>query len=242
MRKSLQKTIYLVSALLVLLVLVKCGKDDVVDPFPTTGTSGVDKINTYNGDYKYDVNHSDTEWATAYAGINGVLIGQFNKRGVSIDFDEANPSAGKIEAWVQLSSVNTGEGRDAVGACLQGYLGVIWTGGPGDTIAGGSKDPAFIDAATDTAWFKSVSVEKYGNGYLATGNFTFLGVTKTEKLYFDYLGYLDTGDPPTVRKAGFQGTLTFNSRSDYGLVAGSSYDLTGDAVKLTISCNLTKPI
>ncbi len=242
MRNKLQKTIYLVAVILLAIVLVKCGKDDEVDQFSSNGTSGVDKINTYNGDYAYDVNHSDIEWATSYAGVNGVLIGLFNKRRVSIDFDEANPSSGKIEAWVLLSSVNTGEGRDAVGACLHGYLGVVWTGGDGDTLSNGLKDPTFIDPATDTAWFTSTSVEKYGDGYLAIGNFTFLGVTKTEKLYFNYLGYIDTGDPPTIRKAGFQGTLTFNSRSDYGLVAGSSYDLTGDAVKLTISCNLTKAL
>jgi len=219
-----------------ILLFTSCGKDDVVEVFPPGSDPGTEKYNTFSGDYAYDENHSDIAWGTQYAGTNGELRGQFETKYMDIDFDEANPTACKIEAVVVMSTCVTGEGRDGLGNCLHGYLEVVHNG---DTLPDGSLDPAGVDPASDSAWFVSTKVEVYGDGYRATGNFTFLGVTAEEVLYFDYTGYTEYGDPIT-RKAGFGGTLTFLSRTTYGLAAGTTYDLTADEVRLDLALNIKK--
>lgn len=235
-KKLFKGALSFIAIALVAVLFTRCGKDDEIVVIDAVDGTGTEKYNTYSGDYSADMNHSDISWNTAYAGTNGDLMGQFSVKGMSIDFDEANPTACKIEAWVSLTSCVTGEGRDGIGNCLVGYLGVVHNG---DTLANGDLDPAGTDPITDTARFVSTKVEVYGDGYRATGNFTFNGVTAVEVLYFDYTGYTEYGDPIT-RKAGFAGTLTFKSRSVYGLEAGSTYDLTGDEVRLDLSLNVKK--
>lgn len=48
--------------------------------------------------------------------------------------------------------------------------------------------PSGITNESDKATFKSTSIEFYGTGYVATGNFVWNGITKEVKLYFEYLG------------------------------------------------------
>lgn len=58
----------------------------------------------------------------------------------------------------------------------------------------GTKDqygrflPSGITNESDKATFKSTSIEAYGDGYVATGNFVWNGITEVVKLHFTYLG------------------------------------------------------
>lgn len=206
------------------LLLSQCKKDDVVTP-GTLGTStGSDIINTLDGTWSMDQNHSSVNWKTAYYGDGAWLTGKFNEFGIDLNFNEANPSAGSIDAWVQLSSANTGEsGRDALGKCLNGYLGVVHNG---DTLSDGSLDPAGIDGTTDTARFTSTSVSAYGTGYKAIGTFTFKGVGQSTTLYFEYEGSYDYSDPQdgSKWKAGFIGSFEFLCKSNFGVTSTSIDD------------------
>lgn len=239
---KLRRTVPRVGAVLLtvgILLFSQCSKDDEITPLSSTTSTGSDVINTTDGTWSLDKSHSNVNWKTAYYGDNAWLTGKFNKFGIDLNFDEANPTATTIEAWVQLSTFNTGEpGRDGTGKCGSGYMGVDWTGSAGDTLADGSKDPAFYDPATDFAWFNSTSVSVYGDGYLAKGDFTFRGVTKTVDLYFNYIGQVDYSDEQdgSKIKGGLTGEFEFLALSDFGVSSTSI----ADKIKITIGANYKK--
>jgi polyisoprenoid-binding protein YceI len=159
---------------------------------------------------------------------NALLTGKFKNHNVDIDFDEANPTTGKINAWVQLSTFLTGEpGRDDPGKCGPGYMGVGYL----DTLY-------TVDPSTDTAWFNSTSIRKYGDGYLAKGSLEFRGVNKSQDLYFTYLGQKDYSNPPDGSniRCGFMGEFTFRAQTDYGISSSS----VADKVTVKINVNLRK--
>lgn len=232
MKNSLYSKFSKVSPLLILLflgsVFTQCSKKNEVFPLNQQPTSGSDKISTYDGSWRYDKAHCGVNWETMYFVDNAMLTGKFNNHNVNIEFDEANPSAGKIEAWVQLSTFNTGEpGRDGPGLCGPNYMGVEYL----DTLF-------TVDPASDTAWFNSTSIERFGDGYHAKGDLTFRGVTKSQDLYFTYLGQKDYSSPPDGSniRGGFMGELSFFCRTDYGVSSTSI----ADKVTLTINVNLRK--
>jgi polyisoprenoid-binding protein YceI len=193
---------------------------------------GNEIVNTEDGSWWFDKAHSNVNWATAYMGENALLTGKFNAFNVAIDFDESNPEATTISAWVQLSSANTGEpGRDYLGGCLNGYLGVVL-----DTLPGG--DHYISDTSTDTAYFKSMSVSVFGDGYKAVGDFTFKKITKSVDLYFNYIGQADhssAGDGSSIR-GGFSGEFEFLAISDF-LVTSTSI---ADKINVSINANYRK--
>lgn len=212
----------------VILLLSQCSKDDDITPLSSSGSSGIDIINTTDGTWSFDKAHSNVRWETMYYEDNALLTGRFNNFNISIDFDEANPQNGKIEAWIQLSTFNTGEsGRDAPGKCGPNYMGIQYL----DTLY-------TVDPATDTAWFNSTSIERYGDGYLAKGNLIFKGVTKSQNMYFKYTGQKDYSDPPdgSKIKGGFSGEFTINATTDYGVTSTSI----ADKVTVLINANYKK--
>lgn len=194
--------------------------------------SGADIINTDDESWRFDKAHSNINWATAYMGENALLTGKFNSFNVSIDFDESAPENTTISAWVQLSSANTGEpGRDELGKCLNGYLGVVT-----DTLSDGSYYVS--DPLTDTAYYESVSISAFGDGYRAVGDFSFRGVTKSVNLYFSYLGQADfsaENDGSNIRGS-FDGEFEFLAISDFGVSSNSI----SDKILLTINANYRK--
>jgi len=194
--------------------------------------SGTDKINTEDESWGFDKFHSNVNWATAYMGENALLTGKFNSFNVSIDFDESAPENTTISAWVQLSSANTGEpGRDDLGKCLNGYLGVET-----DIMADGSYYVS--DPLTDTAYFESVSVSAFGDGYKAVGDFTFKGITKSVNLFFSYIGqadYSDGQDGSNIRGS-LEGEFEFLAISDFGVTSTSI----ADKILVSINANYRK--
>ena len=194
--------------------------------------AGNDTINSFNGTWLFDKPHGGVNWSTAYYGDNAVLTGKFTSYNIDISFTEANPESTIIKAWVQLSTALTGEpGRDHLGGCLNGYLGVAT-----DTLADGTYYVS--DPSTDTAYFNSTSVAPYGDGYKATGDFTFRGVTKSIDMYFTYTGQADysaDGDGSAI-KGGFSGEFDIMAKSDFGVASTAI----ADKVHIAVSANYRK--
>lgn len=223
-----KSTLLLLTFSLLLVLVYACSKDNEITPLNMDPTGGDDVINTYDDSWRYDKAHSGVNWKTMYFVDNALLTGKFNTHHVSIDFDESNPSEGQIEAWVQLSTFNSGEpGRDNPGKCGPGYMGVDYL----DTNY-------TVNPSTDTAWFHSTSIQSFGDEYLAQGELTFRGVTKTQEMYFTYLGqkdYSESQDGSNV-KAGFIGEFSFLARTDYNVPSTSI----ADKVTVTINVNMRK--
>lgn len=211
-----------------LLIFSQCDNVNEIVPLEQQPTSGSDEISTFDGSWSYDKSHSGVNWETMYYADNALLTGKFNNHHVAIEFNEGDPSAGQIDAWVQLSTFNSGEpGRDGAGKCGPGYMGVDYL----DTNY-------TVDPSSDTAWFSSTSIEKYGDGYLAKGTLDFRGVSKEQEMYFTYMGqkdYSSEQDGSNV-KAGFIGEFSFLARTDYGVPSSSI----ADKVSIEVNVNMKK--
>ena len=208
------------SILLVSVLAFACKKDKVtkIEETPVTGNGNVDVS------WTFDKAHSNVNWESKYLDYStGMLTGRFNNFNFNpkLIFNEADPGLCKINAWVQLSSVDSGEpGRDGAGKCLRSYMGVTYL----DT------NKTIVDPASDTAWFNSTSVKRSGTGYVVFGNLRFnryrapggfpdgTKIIKPAAMYLTYNGTGDfdnNGDNINDRyRASFSARLTFR-RSDF---------------------------
>ncbi len=240
--KALFVTVVGLCAMAVALV-VGCSKENKVELLANSNNSGTDVIDARIGGYppttyttpgawKVDKAHSNVMWETKYYANGAPLTGRFNTFQYIVNFDQANPANTTIKSWVLLSSYNTGEpGRDAYGKCGPGYMGVIF-----DTA---SKAPVVLKprASTDTAWFNSTSVEKYGNGYLVKGDFKFRNVTKSIEMPMSYTGISTTVNATTNKKTdrvGLAGQFAINANTIFGVNSTSINDL----VTIRVDCNI----
>ncbi len=208
--------------LLVMLGLViGCKKTDTVTPHnetPVTGTGLVDFS------WTFDKAHSNVNWESKYLNYSsGMLTGRFNNFNFNpkFVFNESDLTKCSINAWVQLSSIDSGEpGRDGPGKCIRSYMGVTYL----DTLK------TVVNPISDSAWFRSTSVKKSGTGYVVFGNLQFnryrapsgnpdgTPIVKPAVLYLVYNGTSDfdtDGDNVFDRyRASFSARLTFK-RSDF---------------------------
>ncbi len=229
---------------LAIVFISSCKKDNKFELLPGDGSNGTDLINATIGGYpptsyttpgawKVDKSHSNVMWETNYYGTGAPLTGRFNIFDMKVNFDQSNPANTTIKAWVLLSSYNTGEpGRDAYGKCGPGYMGVKW-----DTTSAGPPVVIKPKASTDTAWFNSTACEKYGNGFMVTGNLTFKGVTKSIQMPMSYTGKSTTTNTTTGKKtdrAGLAVKFGMNAVSAFGVTSTSISDL----VTIRVDCNL----
>ena len=184
-------------------------------------------INSTNNTWAFDKTHSNVNWETEYYGDHAFLTGKFNNFKVDIVFDSQDPTNTKIDAWVQLSTFNTGEpGRDGPGKCGPGYVGVKYT----DTNN-------TVNPATDTAWFTSTSSKIEYDYYVATGTFTFNGVSKTVDMKYKFTGLTEvTNQFGTSDKGGFKGEFMFLALSDFGITSTSI----ADEMYVTVNANYSK--
>ena len=222
------KSIFTILALSGLIIFnTQCAKDDDdLGPAPSIpGPAEVGAVNSYDGTYRFDKVHSNINWETDYYAENARLTGKFNNFDINIDFNSADPASSKIEAWVQLSTFNTGEaGRDAAGKCGPGYMGVEYL------------DTNFtVDPLTDSAWFSATGSTIEADHYLTKGTFTFRGVTKEVELRYFFTGLTQStnssGD--ITNRAGFRGQFRFMAQSDFGVTSTSI----GDELIVTVNAN-----
>lgn len=171
-----------------------CKKKDTITELtgtPVTGNALVDVL------WTLDKVHGNVCWESDFLDYSvGKLTGRFNDFGFwpKFIFDEANLSNCSINAWVTLSSIDSGEPlRDGLGKCIRSYMGQTYL----DTLK------TIVDPASDTAWFRSTNIVKSGTGYVAIGIFSFnryrtpsgfadgTAISTPVKLYFNYNGTSD---------------------------------------------------
>ncbi len=168
--------------------------------------------------FKIDPAHTETGFTVKHLLISNVR-GQFGKTEGVVVYDEADPSRSRVEATIDVASVNTrDEKRD-------GHL----------------KSPDFFDVAKyPTITFKSTKVEKAGAGALkVTGNLTMKGVTKQVVLAVAGPS-AEVKDPYGNVRRGLSATTELN-RKDFGVSYGPDA-MVSDLVKVQIDAEMIKDV
>ncbi|MCB1150723.1 YceI family protein, partial [bacterium] len=124
----------------------------------------------------------------------------------TIEFDETNMKSAKVNAVIQMASVNTNdEKRD-------GHL----------------RNEDFFDVAKyPTMTFTSTGVKQDGDDWLLMGDLTMHGVTKPVTLELEYNGTVE--DPWGNTRVGFSAEGEID-RTEFGIVYNSTLDKGGLAV------------
>ena len=109
------------------------------------------------GDYRLDRDHAALLFKVGHLGFSN-YVGRFNEFDVSLDFDESDPEAARVDAVIDMTSLDVANEKFA------------------ETL----KGPNWFDAEQfPEAVFKSTSIEVTGeNTGTLTGDFTMHGVTK----------------------------------------------------------------
>jgi polyisoprenoid-binding protein YceI len=166
-----------------------------------------DIVEIQAGEYKLDKDHASLLFKINHMGFSS-YVGRFNEFDVSLDFDPSNIENSRVEAVINMSSIDVNNPDFAT------------------TLAG----PGWLDTQTfPQAVFRSTSVEKINNEALrVNGELTFLGVTKVVTMDAKLNG---AGNNPLTRKytVGFSANLRFN-RAAFGLkkyipVVGDELDI-----------------
>jgi len=169
-----------------------------------------------------DVSHSGIQFSVKHLGIS-TARGTFTSFTGTIDADEQNPTAAKVDVQIETASINTrDEKRDA-------HL----------------RSPDFFDADTyPTITFKSTRVEQLdaSNGKLY-GDLTIKDITKPVVLNFEFAGLAKS--PWGTTSAGFSAETKIN-RKDWNLNWNVALEaggwLVGEEVKIAIELELLKQV
>jgi len=158
-------------------------------------------------EYKIDPVHSTVGFAVKHLAVSTVH-GRFNDFSGSIMLDDKDPSKSSVDVIIKAGSINTdNNNRD-----------------------NDLRSPNFLDTAKFTEiTFKSKSVEKKGDGYVAHGTLTIHGVSKDVDLPFTLTGPVTT---QRGKALGAEAGLPIN-RQDYGVAGGGV--MVGNDVKIEIS-------
>jgi polyisoprenoid-binding protein YceI len=172
--------------------------------------------------YQIDSAHTHAQFKVRHLMISNVK-GDFDKVTGTIELDDANPSATKINVTIDVSSVSTREPqRDA-------HL----------------KSADFFDVEKfPTMTFVSKEVVKSGDdSYEVVGDLTIHGVTKTIDLNVESVTP-EVKDPFGLYRRGAEAKTTIR-RSDFGVVYNSILETGGvaisDEVHITIDTEFTRP-
>lgn len=146
------------------------------------------------GQYKLDTAHATLLFKVKHFGISS-YVGRFNTFDATLDFDPDNASAGRIDALIDVASLDVNNPSFA-----EKLTGPNW----------------FDAAAYPQARFISTDIIITGeNTGVAKGDLTLKGVTKPVDLNITFNG--GTRNPLTTRYTiGFDGIAQFN-RSDFGV-------------------------
>jgi polyisoprenoid-binding protein YceI len=163
-----------------------------------------------------DIDRSHSEVAFQVRHLLSKVRGRFTDFAGTLQFDEADPRASRVDVVIQAGSIDTAEpDRDK-------HL----------------RSADFFDVTNYPALtFTSTSVTPRGdNNYDVAGDLTIHGVTRPVTLPASFLGV--ASDPWGNAKHVFEAELTLN-RKDYGLVWNAALEtggfLVGDDVKVTLS-------
>lgn len=143
-----------------------------------------------------DTAHSNIGFSVPIAGGLAQVSGKFGQFSVNLNFDETDITKSTVEVTIKADSINTGiERRDA-------HL----------------KNPDFFEVEKfPEITFKSKKVEKSGDGYVLTGDFSMHGVTKEISFPFTIDGNCyNQADKTVTPPCGFNANLKLDRR-DYGV-------------------------
>lgn len=173
-----------------------------------TSTTSVDLP---SGTWNIDPSHSAVEFSVRH--LVGKVRGQFKSFSGTIEIGE-DPLSSKVEASIDLASVDTGdEKRDA-------HL----------------RSPEFFDVENNpTMSFRSTEVRANGDGYTVVGDLSLKGVTRSVELDLEFNGI--SPDPWGGLRAGYTATTEL-SRKEFGLEWNMALEaggfMVGDKVKVTL--------
>jgi polyisoprenoid-binding protein YceI len=171
--------------------------------------------------WNIDASHTNAHFSVRHMMITNVR-GEFQKLEGTVTFDSANPEAAKIEATVDVASINTREAQ------RDGHL----------------KSADFLDAEKfPKLTFKSKSVKAKGKDHLTvTGDLTIRGVTKEIVLDVEGPSAAST-DPFGNVRVGATATTKLK-RDEFGIVWNAALEaggvLVGNDVNVTIDISLIK--
>ena len=170
--------------------------------------------------YTIDGAHSAAQFSVRHLMVSNVR-GAFSKVAGTIQYDARNLGASKVEATVDINSVDTREPK------RDEHL----------------KSADFFDAAKyPTMTFKSKQVSKAGDKVLVKGDLTLHGVTREVTLTLDGAPQ-EVKDPWGATRIGTQATTKIN-RKDFGLLWNKNLDgggvMIGDEVSITLDIEAVK--
>jgi polyisoprenoid-binding protein YceI len=172
--------------------------------------------------WQIDNSHSEIQFSVKHMMISTVR-GRFNEFTGTVEADEANPTAAKVDVQVKVDSIVTGDAK------RDGHL----------------RSPDFFDAETyPYMTFKSTKVERldetHGKLY---GDLTIRDVTRPVVLDFEYAGQAKS--PWGTISAGFSAQTKIN-RKDWGLNWNVALEtggwLVGDTITISIELELVKQV
>lgn len=174
-----------------------------------------------SGTYSFDKAHTFIGFKVRHMGLIDVP-GFFRDFTGTVNYDAADPKKSTVEFTAKATSVDTGvAGRD-------NHLR--------------NADFFEVDKYPDIT-FKSTKVEKKGDDWIVTGDFTMKGVTKSISFEFDLTGFLP-GNERSGAKIGLSAETKLNRR-DYGVNYGSNLPngtaAVSDIVEIDIAIEAAKP-
>jgi polyisoprenoid-binding protein YceI len=154
------------------------------------------------GTYEIDLSHSSVGFSVRHLVISNVR-GVFSDFSGTILYDEENIGNSSVEVVIKADSIDTGnEDRD-------NHL----------------RNPDFFDTANHGAiTFKSDSIRKKGNGYVAAGTLTIRGKSNRVEIPFEILGKIN--DPWGNTRIGISGGLSID-RQNFGVSWSKTMDAGG---------------
>jgi polyisoprenoid-binding protein YceI len=171
-----------------------------------------------SGVYSFDKDHTAIGFKVRHNSLIDIP-GYFRDFTGTINYDSADVGKSTVEFTAKATSVDTGVVR------RDNHLR--------------SKDFFEVDKFADVT-FKSTKVEKKGNNWLVTGDFTMKGVTKSITFPFNIAGI----NPATERggaRMGVTGLTTINRR-DYGIIYGAAATIADEVhVDLQIEATMPRP-
>jgi len=194
------------------------------------------------GVWNFDNAHSPVTFEFPYRANEGTFIGSFAQTSKCVvAFDPNNLGTSSIDVEVDLASVDTRTpgGRDNL---LSSMDNPIWSplsvftklGCISGTFGftGDAALPSIITSTKRYAQYKSTSIAKLGDGFVAKGNLIFNGKTVATDLWFK--GVPEWKDAPIAgggtangrTYAGFEGIFKMKANADFGIVSGSVNDAT----------------
>ena len=172
-------------------------------------------------EYKIDGAHSRAQFSVRHLMVSNVR-GEFGKLNGTISYDEKNPAGLKIDATIDVATINTSEPK------RDEHL----------------KSPDFFDIAKyPTMTFKSKATRKTASGLAVTGDLTLHGVTKEVVLNLDG-PTAEVKDPWGLLRRGATATTKIN-RKDFGLSWNQALEAggvaVGEEVSITIDVEAVRP-